>query len=125
MSYTIELSEGGKYIVCRVTGQVTVEIARAFTKELNRWSRSLDVKRFLTDVRDAPNASSTFENYEFAYKDLADLDVQRDSRAAILAAPSDRSHDFVEMVVQDAGFSVRIFHDEDAAIAWLNDESGG
>jgi len=122
MSYTITLSDDGRYIVCRVVGQVKVEIAREFAKEMDRWSRSLNVKRFLTDVREAPNASSTFENYEFAYKDLEELGVQRDARAAILVAPDDRTHDFVEMVVQNAGYGVKIFHDEESAVAWLTDE---
>jgi hypothetical protein len=80
------------------------------------------VNRFLTDVREAPNASSTFENYEFAYKDLKELDARQDARVAILAAPSDRTHDFVEMVVQNAGYSVKIFHDAETAIAWLLEE---
>jgi hypothetical protein len=123
MNYTITTSENGKYLICRVSGEITVDIAREFTKELNRLSRSLNIKRFLNDVREAANALSTLQNYDFAYKDMAEMNLQRDACSAILVGPADRTHDFVETVTQNAGYNVRIFHDEAAAIAWLeNDE---
>lgn len=119
MSYTIGLSQDGQYIVCRVKGRMTVDIARASAKEIDRLSRATKIKRFLNDVRDAPNVLGTLENYDYAYRDMRELDLQRDVRSAILADPADRSHDFVETVAQNAGYNVRVFYDEDTAIAWL------
>jgi hypothetical protein len=84
MGYSISLSENKKYIICRVTGKITLEIAREFTKELDQLIRSIKVKRFLTDVRDAQNALSTLEKYDFAYRDMAEMNLQRDVRSAIL-----------------------------------------
>jgi hypothetical protein len=123
MSYAIALSENGKYIVCRMAGPMTVEIARESAKELDRLSRSTGIKRFLNDVRNAPNVSDVLANYDFAYRDMNGLNLQRDVRSAILADPADRTHDFFETVAKNAGFNVRIFHDENAAIAWLNEET--
>lgn len=122
MSYTITISENGQYIICRVTGSMTVEIAREFTREIDSISRAKHIKRFLTDVREAPNVSNIFQNYEYAYKDMLDLELQRDIRSAILADTADTTHDFIETVVRNAGYNVRVFHDESAAIAWLNEE---
>ncbi len=122
MSYNITLSENEKYIVCVVADPMTVDIAREFTKELDGLGRAKNIKRFLTDVRSAPNMSNTFQNYEFAYFDMKGLNLQRDVRAVILADPADRTHDFVETTTQNAGYNVRIFYDENAAIAWLNEE---
>jgi hypothetical protein len=121
MGYSISLSKNKKYIVCCVTGEITLDIAREFTKELDRLSRSLKIKRFLTDVRDARNALSTFEKYDFAYRDMTEMNLQRDVRSAILAGPTDKTHDFVGTVTQNAGYGVRVFYDEDAAIGWLNE----
>jgi hypothetical protein len=121
MGYSISLSENQKYIICRVTGKITLETAREFTKELDQRSRSLKIKRFLTDVRHAQNALSTFEKYNFAYGDMAKMDLQRDVRSAILAAESDRTHDFVGTVTRNAGYGVRVFYEEEAAIEWLNE----
>lgn len=121
MSYTVALSDNGRYIVCRVTVPITMEVARAFTLEMDRLSRATRVKRFLSDVREAPNVLDTIGNYDFAYSEMPGFNLQKDARAAILASPADRSHDFVETVSQNAGYRVRLFRDEAAAIAWLNE----
>ena len=119
MPYTIALSADGKYIICRVSGEVTVEIAREFRDAFVRMSHTHKVRRFLTDARGAPNRSSVFENYSYAYADLKEIEFPRDSRSAILVNPTDHSHDFVETVARNAGYNVRIFHDEANAVAWL------
>ncbi len=72
-------------------------------------------------MREASNISTTFQNYEFAYKDMDDLNLERDVRSAILADPAHFSHDFPATAQQNAWFNVRIFHDEDIALAWLNE----
>jgi SpoIIAA-like len=121
MPFSISVSENQKYIICEVTGEITLDTAREFTKELDRMSRSLKIKRFLTDVRNAQNALNTLEQYDFAYKDMAEMKLQRDVRSAILVAATDTTHDFVETVTLNAGYGVRVFHDENAAIEWLNE----
>ena len=119
MGFSIRVAESRKYIVCRVLGPFTVDYARTFTIELDRISRAEKIKRFLTDVRYVFNNSSTTENYRFAYEDMPRLDLQRDVRAATLASPGDRSHDFIKTVAQNAGYNVQLFFDEAAAVAWL------
>ncbi len=121
MSYTIAPSKNGKYIVCQVSGLMTREVSLAFTKELDRLSRELHIKRFLTDVREAKNVLSVLENYDYAYKDMQDMNLQRDVRVAILVAPADESHSFALTVSRNVGYDVRAFHDEKAAIGWLNE----
>lgn len=117
--YRITLSENGKYVICQVKGLITKDIALEFTKALHRFSLATGVKRFLSDVREAQNTLNPAQNYIFAYKEMTGLDLQRDVRSAILTSPDDSSHDFVETVSQNAGFNVRLFHDENAAIQWL------
>jgi len=123
MSYNIALSKNGKHLVCRVVGPITTDIAYEFTKALDRASHDLNIKRFLTDVREAPNMSGTLKNFNFAYADMENLHLQKDARSAILAGPADKTHDFIETASQSAGYNVRVFHDEAAALAWLDEEA--
>lgn len=52
---------------------------------------------------------------------MAEPELHRDVRAAILVDATDRKHDFVETVSRNAGYNVRVFDDEEAAIAWLDE----
>jgi len=51
------------------------------------------------------------------------LDLQKNARSAILTSRDDRSHDMVETFMRNAGYNVRIFTDESAAVAWLDDDA--
>ena len=124
MNYKISVAENRRYIICRVIGPMTVDIARQFTEALDRLSRSSKIKRFLIDARNAPNISGVLHNYTFARRDMKNLDLQRDARSAILVDPDDESHDFVETVTQNAGYNVRVFDDEAAATAWVDEKPG-
>jgi hypothetical protein len=42
-------------------------------------------------------------------------------RPAILVDPHDNSHDFVDTFTQNAGYGVRVFDDEAAAIVWIEE----
>jgi len=75
-------------LICRAPGEIAVVIAREFTMELNRLSRTLKIKRFLNDVRGASNALSTLKNFDFAYKNMAEMNLQRDACSAILVRTS-------------------------------------
>lgn len=119
MSHAISISDCGRYLICRVSKPITIETALAFSMALDAASRAHGIKRFLVDVRNAPNLANTVQNYHFANTDMAALDLQRDVRSAMLVAPWDHSHDFVETFTQNAGYGVRLFRDEAAAIAWL------
>jgi hypothetical protein len=121
MSYKIAISENGNFIICEVTGQFTVEVAKQFTIELDRVSRATGIKRFMTDVRNAPNVSNVFQNYNFVNTDMTELELQKDVRSAILVTATDKSHDFVETASRNAGYNVRVFDDEETAAAWLSE----
>jgi hypothetical protein len=69
MSFKVFLSENNKYIICRVSGPMTVDTATEFAKEMDFLSRAHGIKRLLTDVRDAPNTSSVMDNHNFTQSD--------------------------------------------------------
>lgn len=121
MAYTIGLSENERYIICRVSGPLTAQATAAYTKEVDRISRERHIKRFLFDMREAPSMLSILDNYDYANSAMPEMELQRDVRSAVLAAPTDDSHDFAEVVMQNAGYNMRVFHDESAAVAWLEE----
>ncbi len=121
MEYSIEIADNGKYIICRVNAPLTAELANTYTPELDRMSRDMGIKRFLLDVRNSRNVLSTVDNYDYAHKEMKEMDLQKDVRSAILTAPDDHSHDFFEIAGQNEGYNLHIFRDEEAAIAWLSE----
>lgn len=123
MNYKTFLSKNGDYVICEVTGLITRENSHEFTEASNRFLSVANVKRLLTDVRNATNELSVSQNYKYAYKDMEDLNLRRDIRSAILTSKGDRSHDFIETVAQNAGYNVRIFSDEETAISWLSEDT--
>lgn len=99
------------------------ELAQQITKDTLKVFDAADPrpKGFLFDFRKAPNLESASQVYAFAYHDAQTLKVDRVARAAILVAPDDKSHDFSETVLRNAGYPASIFTDEDAAIRWLEE----
>lgn len=124
MPCSIEPSEDKKYIIQKVEGDITRELAMAYNQETHALGKELGINRFLVDVRESRNVSSVADNYEFAYKDMQKApDIDRSARVAMLVSPGDHSHDFVETVARNSGLSVRIFTDLEAAINYLTAET--
>ncbi len=121
MSYAVTLSESRRFLVITVEGSITVELARSFAREASRVSGDSGINRFLFDVREASNVDSVIANYRFAYEDMPALGLSRSARSAILTREDDRSHEFVELAAQNAGYLVRLFSERGAAVAWLEE----
>lgn len=119
MSYQAYISEDRTHIVCRVTSDVTKEVARDFSMAVDALSRKSSIKRFLIDVRTVKNVMGTGENYNFTYKSMKAMEMQRDVRVATLVGLKDSSHHFLETLAHNAGYNMRIFRNEATALNWL------
>jgi len=119
MSFKISVSENSKYIIGKVDGQLTREMAQQLTKEYVKLIKSTGIKRILNDVRDVPNEMGILNAYEYAYRDVQDLGLPRNIRAAIVADGDDVSHEFQETVANNAGYYVKVFYSFDQAVEWL------
>jgi hypothetical protein len=118
MAIEISVAESGKYLVSRVTGEINTEIARELAAQTERTAQETGIADRLLDLRGTPNTQSVVHNYDFAYKELEEI-VNRGTKAAVLVSPGDDSHDFIMIVVRNAGFNGRKFTDKTVAIAWL------
>jgi len=120
MSYKINLSEGGKYIVTKHWGEITSDIVIERTLEAHALGDELAITRHLMDVTEARNVDSATKTYKFAYDVMRGIPgINATARVAVLVSPEDHSHDFAETVTRNAGQDVTIFRDRGSAIAHL------
>ena len=121
MDFEVFLADSQKYIVCRALAPVTEEITRQMTEAVAKIAERTGVLNRLIDVRHAPNAMSVTVNYDMAYKTMEAMHIERSTKVASLQSPGDTSHEFVCIAIRNAGFNLRTFTDEAAAIAWLEE----
>ena len=119
MDYEVSVSKQQNYILIKLNTPMTIDLGRRCGRDAVELGRRHDIKRYLFDVRGAPNIEPILSNYEFAYRDLEQFEFPKGSQSALLTDPDDRSHDFMETLFLNAGYYVRLFTDEQAAIAWL------
>lgn len=122
MSYTINLSNDGKYIILVVKGEINRQIAIPQNQEAHALGKQKGIQRYLVDLTAARNTDTIPDQYDFAYKDMQQAEgIDRLARVAVLVDPGDHSHDFIETVARNSGQDVRIFKNREAAEAYLAD----
>lgn len=121
MSFEIKVSDSGKYIVLRVNENMTRELAERLGTEALYLGSKENITCYLYDLRNSVNVESINANYIFANQDMKKLETNPSNKIAMLTSPSDRSHDFVEIVLRNAGFNVKLFVDEAEALTWLEE----
>lgn len=120
MSYTINLSEDGRYIVLKHWGEINGEIAMKRIQEAHKLGGELRVTRHLVDLTEARSVDSITKAYKYAYEDMKTLPgIDLNACVAMLVSPEDHSHDFVETVLRNSGHDVTLFRDREAAINHL------
>lgn len=120
MGFTIDVKPEEGYVLLVVRGHITRKSALRQNREAHAIGRGYGITRYLVDLRDARNTDTVPDQYDFAYSDMrTDGDIDRKARVAMVAAPEDHSHDFVELVARNAGLSVRLFRDMAPARAYL------
>lgn len=123
MGYIINISENGDYIIGKINDPLNKETAQKLTEDYVKIIKSTGIKKILNDVRGTPNSMGVFNDYEFAYTTTKDLKLPKDIRAAIVTDQNDNTHDFQELVSNNAGYSVKVFKDMDAAVTWLLEDN--
>ena len=120
MQHFISLSEDKSYVILKYVGEISREPVLKITEEAHRFGSRQGVKHYLVDVTEAVNVESLMGNYDFAYDDLDQADIDRSACIAMLVDPNDQTHDFVETLLINAGHGVRLFRDRETAIKYLH-----
>lgn len=118
--YEFSIPEDHRYILCRINGPMTVDDARDFSVEINQMSGDSGIKKLLFDVQNAPFVSDVARQYVYVSSEIPKLNLYKDVRIAVLIDPTDRSHDFMESMLQKVGINMRVFEDMNRAMRWLH-----
>jgi hypothetical protein len=120
MSYRIIPSEDHQYIIHKAVGSINRHIMFEQTLEAHALGKKLGINRFLVDLTEARNEDYLANDYFFAHEDMKkNKGINKSAIAALIISPEDRSHDFIEIVLRNAGLSARLFTDPDAAMNYL------
>ncbi|MEE2733706.1 MAG: hypothetical protein VYA55_22985 [Pseudomonadota bacterium] len=119
MSYQLEVFAKEGYICAEAKCDINRIIAAEMAEEVSEVLQRENLEAALIDVRNSCNTDRPAQNYQFAFDDAPNLNLRPTDRIAILSAPDDHSHDFTEIVMRNSGYNVRLFQDEDDALAWL------
>ncbi len=120
MSYTIQPSSDGTYIILTITGNITRSLAVQYNREAHGIGQKLGVNKYLVDLIECRNIDNILENYDFAYDDMQHTpDIDRFACVAVLVSPDDHSHDFIETVARNAGLNVTLFTQREQAVEHL------
>lgn len=123
MTKEIKVSDNGKYIIVRVNEDMTRTLAESLGLEAMHLGIKKNLSKFLYDLRNSRNKETINANYIFAKQDLKRLDPNPANKIALLTSPNDKSHDFIETVLRNAGYNVKLFIVEEEAIIWLEEET--
>ena len=119
----IKISDNNKYIIVQVNENMTRTLAERLGFEAIQLGNTKNITRFLYDLRNSRNTESINVNYIFANQDMKRLETNPNNMIAMLISPGDKSHDFIETVLRNAGYNVRIIEVESEAITWLEESS--
>ena len=119
----IKISDNGKYIIVQVKENMTRALAERLGLEAVQLGNTKNITRFLYDLRDSRNTETINANYIFAKQDMKRIEPNPENMIAMLTSPDDKSHDFIETVLRNAGYTVKLFIDEAEAITWLEEAS--
>lgn len=118
--YTIDIMPGGAYITITLTGDVDGPSMLPIIQEAHRLGRTQDIVCYLVDGTLSRNVAPMSDAYNFAYRSMPEIGgLDPRAKVALLVAPHDHSHDFVETVSQNAGYHVKLFRDRAQALAYL------
>jgi hypothetical protein len=114
----IKVSDSGKYIIVCVNEDMTRSLAESLGLGAMHLGNRKNINKYLYDLRNSRNKESVNANYIFANQDLKRLEPNPSNKIAMLTSPNDKSHDFIETVLRNAGYDVKLFVNESEAIAW-------
>ncbi|MBN2738398.1 MAG: hypothetical protein JXR70_15555 [Spirochaetales bacterium] len=120
MECKITLSDNKKYVIMVVSGDLDLENLMKYSIEANKIGDENNLNSYLMDMVNARNKKSIADNYDFAYNDMKDnKEIHISARVAYVVAENDHSHDFVETVMINAGYDIKLFRNKEKAIEFL------
>ena len=118
MEYQVEYDRRKKIVVTRVAGELTTEEAKKIIKKQVKLAREHHCEAFMSDFRDTVLRTSTVDIY-YTPKAYEEAGLVNYHRRAFVIRNQQGDYDFLETVLRNAGWNVKMFTDADKAIDWL------
>jgi len=120
MNSGISIRKRENYVHSEVRGALTIELLAELMTEITARAEDWRLTKHLIDMCEAQKQMGVSEDYDLAYKKAAGYGLKTGSRYAVLVKQAYKNEFvFVETVFQNAGYDVRIFTEEEAALAWI------
>jgi 3-deoxy-D-manno-octulosonate 8-phosphate phosphatase KdsC-like HAD superfamily phosphatase len=123
MNNEVRVSDSGKYIIVQINTDMTRSLAEQLGIEAIQLGKRNKTNRYFYDLRNSINRETVNANYIYAKQEVQKIEPSYLNKIAMLVSPNDKSHDFVETVLRNAGHNVLIFNDEEKALGWLLEET--
>lgn len=123
-TYNVRPSDDQSHIVLTIVGEVRGKHMKKYIVEAHAVGKEMGIHRYLVDVTEAKNIDSVTDQYKFAYSDMKNTEgVDPRAKVAALVSPGDKSHDFIETLLHNAGLLLKIFTHSDMAMKYLEEKS--
>jgi hypothetical protein len=122
VKYEISVAGSKTYLHIHVNEPVTEDVLEDFVRETAEKAMECRINNFFFDLRRAPNRTSWGNYYHFVHRRYSQLGFDISSKHALVVSPEDMNdYRFVETVLINAGYNGKMYTDELAAIAWLEE----
>ena len=123
--YTVGLADDASFVVYRAyrsarSGSELADRLRAIVA----LATEHQLTRLMLDVRDTVFRASIATQYEYAYHQARKVGLLPQWRIALVVTPAERSYDFLETALINAGYVARLFHEPARAADWLKGSGG-
>ena len=122
MDHLINIKKGDGFVHSYFRGPITLERLAELITKTARIAKEWGSEKYLADFRDAGKRQINFtDDYDLAYRKVKEYGFKPGSKHALLIRRDEEIDQwgFVETVFQNAGFTLRIFTEEEVALDWI------
>jgi hypothetical protein len=122
MDYEISLSKDERFGILTLSRPIiNKESAIKIYNKVVQYKIEHHLSLFLCDARLVPLQASNFEQYDFVYNQIHQLDPKPCRKVALITSKGDRSYNFIEVLFYNTGHIIKLFDNLEEATAWLLD----
>ena len=120
MKYLIKREEKDDTFLVFTKGSIHVDDTSSMVKDIVENLKDTGYKKVLIDFSNSRVRDSYFSTYSFMSKGIADLNLPKTVKFAVLYEHDGEQHQFSENVAVNRGWSIRYFRKLPEAEYWLN-----
>ena len=119
MDYDITIPANKDYVFVKVNRDITKPFAEEYTKAAIEIGKKNGRFKLLVDVRGRSSSSGALGKYQFAHEGSVKVGLTRAWKIVVLRDKDKIDMQFLETVMQNAGYNYRVLSSEEEAIEWL------